>query len=58
MGTYTYFANPLDLCGVSVPGRPRGDGLPSALCFYGHFGADGLVRSIAEDFEAAVTTAR
>jgi allophanate hydrolase len=34
MGTYTYFANPLDLCAVSVPGAKRDDGLPSALCFH------------------------
>lgn len=51
MGTYTYFANPLDLCAVSVPGRRRSDGLPSALCFLGRAGDDGLMRAFAEDFE-------
>lgn len=52
MGTYTYFANPLDLCAVSVPGLPRSDGLPSALCFLSHAGDDGRIRTLAEDFEA------
>jgi allophanate hydrolase len=54
MGTYTYFANPLDLCAVSVPGRKREDGLPSALCFLGRAGEDGIVRAFAEDFESAI----
>ncbi len=54
MGTYTYFANPLDLCAVSVPGRKRDDGLPSALCFLGRAGEDGIVRAFAEDFEKAI----
>jgi allophanate hydrolase len=55
MGTYTYFANPLDLCAVSVPGRKRDDGLPSALCFLGRAGEDGIVRAFAEDFESAIS---
>lgn len=54
MGTYTYFANPLDLCAVSVPGVPRTDMLPSALCFLGLDGQDGTIRTIATAFEAAV----
>lgn len=53
MGTYTYFANPLNLCAISVPGRPRSDGLPSALCFLARDGEDGLIRSIAQDFEGS-----
>jgi allophanate hydrolase len=55
MGTYTYFVNPLDMAAVSVPGRPRSDGLPSALCFVGAAGTDGLLRGLAQAFEAAVT---
>ncbi len=54
MGTYTYFANPLDLCAISVPGVPRGDGLPSALCFLSRAGEDGRIRTLAEGFEAAI----
>jgi allophanate hydrolase len=50
-GTYTYFANPLDLCAVSVPGVERDDGLPSALCFVGAAGEDGTLRSFAHCFE-------
>ncbi|MGB7245046.1 MAG: amidase family protein, partial [Sulfitobacter sp.] len=51
MGTYTYFANPLNLCAVSVPGKTRGDGLPSALCFVAPDGQDGVIRRIGDDFE-------
>jgi allophanate hydrolase len=53
MGTYTYFANPLDLCAVSVPGTRREDGLPSALCFSAPAGQDGTLRAIARLFEAS-----
>jgi allophanate hydrolase len=53
MGTYTYFANPLDLCAVSVPGAMRDDGLPSALCFSAAAAQDGTLRAIAGQFEAS-----
>jgi allophanate hydrolase len=56
MGTYTYFVNPLDLCAVSVPGVRRDDGLPSALCFAGAAGEDGVLRTIAQSFEGLETT--
>ena len=56
MGTYTYFVNPLDLCAVSVPGVPRDDGLPSALCFAGAAGEDGVLRTIAHNFEGLEIT--
>jgi allophanate hydrolase len=52
MGTYTYFANPLNLCAVSVPGAMRDDGLPSALCFAAPAAQDGVLRAIAQLFEA------
>jgi len=55
MGTYTYFVNPLDMAAVSVPGRARADGLPSALCFVGEAGSDGTLRGLAQAFEAALT---
>ena len=55
MGTYTYFVNPLDLCAVSVPGATRQDGLPSALCFAGRAGEDGILRAMARSFEAVAS---
>jgi allophanate hydrolase len=58
MGTYTYFVNPLDMAAVSVPGRVRSDGLPSAVCFVGRAGDDGLLRGLAQTFEVAVTRDR
>jgi allophanate hydrolase len=54
MGTYTYFANPLELCAISVPGCRRIDRLPSALCFLARSGEDGIARAFAEDFEYQV----
>jgi allophanate hydrolase len=53
MGTYTYFANPLNLCAVSVPGAMRDDGLPSAVCFAAAAAQDGTLRAIAQLFEAS-----
>lgn len=53
MGTYTYFVNPLDLCAITVPGQPRSDGLPSALCFVGRPGDDHLVAALADAFATA-----
>lgn len=57
MGTYTYFANPLDFCAVSVPGVGRSDGLPSALCLVSVAGADANLRTIATQFEISVLKA-
>lgn len=57
MGTYTYFANPLDMCAVTVPGRPRYDGLPSALCFMGRAGQDHVVTRFASAFAEAAAFA-
>lgn len=51
MGTYTYFANPLDLCAISVPGYVRPDGLPSALSFVARDGQDAVLRRLATEFE-------
>lgn len=51
MGTYTYFANPLDLCAISVPGAMRDDGLLSALCFVAAAAQDGTLRGVAQSFE-------
>lgn len=58
MGTYTYFANPLDLCAISVPGTGRADGLPSALCFNALAGKDAVIGTLAQAFESACAKAR
>lgn len=52
MGTYTYFANPLGLSAVAVPGVAREDTLPSSLCFVGLGGADRILLALAQAFEA------
>jgi allophanate hydrolase len=40
MGTYTYFANPLGLAAIAVPGVRRADGLSSSVCFVSKGGTD------------------
>ncbi len=57
MGTYTYFANPLGLGAIAVPGGWCADGRPSSLCFVGRPGAEAVLRQIASDFEARVRCA-
>ncbi|MFD1331807.1 amidase family protein [Methylopila musalis] len=52
MGHYTYFANPLDLCAVAVPGTGRADGLPSSVTFLARAAQDGVIRHIADRFAA------
>lgn len=52
MGTYTYFANPLGLSAVAVPGAQRTDGLPSSVCFVGQGGSDKAVLQQASAFAA------
>ena len=51
MGTYTYFANPLDLCAISVPGVPIANGLRSALSFIGLPAHDSAIAGLAACFE-------
>ncbi len=53
MGTYTYFANPLDLCAVAVPGKQRPDGLVSSICFNAPAGHDGVLKALAGMFEGS-----
>lgn len=52
MGTYTYFANPLGLSAIAVPGTLRSDTLPSSICFVGLGGADHILIEQAHAFEA------
>lgn len=52
MGTYTYFANPLGLSAIAVPGVRCANGWPSSLSFIGRPGAEAVLRHLAGDFEA------
>jgi len=49
-GYYTYFANPLQLCAISVPASFRPDGLPFGLCLVAPALEEGLMRGIAQQF--------
>ncbi|WMS44009.1 amidase family protein [Acuticoccus sp. MNP-M23] len=51
MGTYTYFANPLGLCAIAIPGAARPDGLQSSLCVVALPGADLRAVAVAQRFE-------
>lgn len=53
MGRYTYFANPLGLCGVAVPASLRPDGLPFGICLYARKRADVALLSVASVFQRA-----
>ncbi|MEO9652297.1 MAG: amidase family protein [Roseobacter sp.] len=57
MGTYTYFANPLGMSAIAVPGVSRADTLPSSLCFVGLGGADNILMEQARAFEAVLSEA-
>ena len=52
MGTYTYFANPLGLSAIAVPGISRHDGMPSSICFVGPGGNDRALLQHARTFTA------
>ncbi|MCE2474315.1 MAG: allophanate hydrolase [Alphaproteobacteria bacterium] len=47
LGTYTSFANLLDLCGIAVPTAPRRDGRPAGVTLLARAGADGLLAAVA-----------
>ena len=51
LGTYTNFANLLDMCGITVPTDPRIDGRPGSITLLGMSGDDSLVASTAILFE-------
>jgi allophanate hydrolase len=46
LGTYTNFVNLLDLCALAVPGRRRGDGLPSGVTLIAPAGHDGSLAAL------------
>ena len=50
LGTYTTFANLLDLMAVAVPAGFRSDGLPAGITLLGPAGSDALVAAIADTF--------
>lgn len=47
LGTYTNFANLLDLCAVTLPSPPRSDGGPSSLTLLARGGEDGRLLPVA-----------
>ena len=52
LGTYTNFANLLDLCGIAVPTGPRADGRPGGVTLLAAKGRDALCAAIAAGLEA------
>jgi len=52
LGTYTNFANLLDLCGIAVPTGPRADGRPGSVTLLAAKGRDALCAAIAAGIEA------
>ena len=52
LGTYTNFANLLDLCGVAVPAALHADRTPFGVTFLAPAGSDAVVASIARQFHA------
>jgi allophanate hydrolase len=52
LGTYTNFANLLDLCGIAVPAALHADGTPFGISILAPGGADALAASIARHFHA------
>jgi allophanate hydrolase len=53
LGRFTYFANPLGLCGVAVPASFRADGLPFSICLYARRRADAALLAVAARFQQA-----
>lgn len=52
LGTYTNFANLLDLCGIAVPTGPRADGRPGSVTLLAAKGRDALCAALAAGIEA------
>jgi allophanate hydrolase len=52
LGTYTNFANLLDLCGVAVPAALHADGTPFGISIIAPGGEDALAAAIARHFHA------
>lgn len=52
LGTYTNFANLLDLCGLALPAEMRADGIPFGITLLAPTGHDALLASIGRSFHA------
>ncbi|HZC95720.1 MAG TPA: amidase family protein, partial [Bradyrhizobium sp.] len=52
LGTYTNFVNLMDLCALAVPGRFRGDGLPSSVTLVALAGCDDRIAAIGAALHA------
>lgn len=50
LGTYTNFANLLDLAALAVPNGRRGDGLPAGVTFVAPAGSDAFLFDVANQF--------
>ncbi len=48
LGTYTNFANLLDLCAIAVPVSARSDGLPGGITLLARAGRDAEIAAVAE----------
>jgi allophanate hydrolase len=57
LGTYTNFVNLLDMCGIAVPVRHRGDGRPASVTLLAQAGQDGLVAGLAAAVQAEASMA-
>jgi allophanate hydrolase len=53
LGTYTNFANLLDLCALAVPATMRDDGVPFGISLMAPAGQDALLAGIGRHFHAA-----
>jgi len=52
LGTYTNFANLLDLCGLALPASMRADGTPFGVTLLAPAGSDAMLASIGRVFHA------
>ncbi|APV49604.1 allophanate hydrolase [Betaproteobacteria bacterium GR16-43] len=52
LGTYTNFANLLDLAAIAVPSSMRPDGLPSGITLLARAGSDLMLAALAQRFHA------
>ncbi|MCV3211518.1 allophanate hydrolase [Mesorhizobium sp. YC-39] len=52
LGTYTNFANLLDLCGLALPASIRSDGAPFGITLLAPAGRDATLASIGREFHA------
>lgn len=56
LGTYTNFANLLDLCAITVPLPPRADGLPGSVTLLAPHGEDTKIAATAHAIQQQLST--